>query len=84
MFIYSMSKICGFHCGGSEECRHLRRYAMWQELLVIAYIIPRSLILSTLMMEAIRSSETSVLTGVTPCHTPEDSILYIPRYSVYV
>jgi hypothetical protein len=31
---------------------------------------------STLKMEAIRSSETSVHTGTTRCHIPENGILY--------
>jgi hypothetical protein len=36
--------------------------------------VPRSPILVTLVMEAIRSSETSVLTRATPRNTPEDGI----------
>jgi hypothetical protein len=36
----------------------------------------RSLILSTLMMEAIRSSETSGLTRTTWCHIPGEDILH--------
>jgi hypothetical protein len=46
------------------------------QLLVTANVAPSSLILVTLMMEAIRSSDTSVLTGATLCHTPEDDILH--------
>jgi hypothetical protein len=43
-------------------------------LLVTAKVVPSSLILVTLMMEAIRSSEMSVLTIVTWRNIPEDVI----------
>jgi hypothetical protein len=49
----------------SDECRLLRSDAVWP---------PR--ILFTLMMEAIRSSETTVLTRATGRHIPEDGILH--------
>jgi hypothetical protein len=44
-------------------------------LVVTANIVPSSLILVTLMMEAIRFSETLVLIRATQHNIPEDSIL---------
>jgi hypothetical protein len=49
--------------------RSLRR------LLVTANVVPNSPILVTLMMETLRSSETSVLTRVTQRNNPGDGIL---------
>jgi hypothetical protein len=43
---------------------------------VTANILPSSPILVTLLMDAIRSSETSVLTRATRRPIPEDGILY--------
>jgi phosphoglycerate-specific signal transduction histidine kinase len=47
--------------------------------LVIANVVPSSQILVTLMMEAIRSSETSALTRATRRHISEDDILHSHR-----
>jgi hypothetical protein len=45
-------------------------------LLVTINVVPNSPILITLMMEAMRSSETSDLTRITLRHFPEDNILH--------
>jgi hypothetical protein len=49
----------------------------WSTLLATANVVPSSPILVTMMMEAIRSSETSVITRVKLRNMPEDGILII-------
>jgi hypothetical protein len=48
-------------------------------LLLTANIVPSSLILYTLMMEAVRSSVTSILTRTIRHNVPEDDILHSHR-----
>jgi hypothetical protein len=49
------------------------------QLLVAPYVVPSSLIISTLMMEALHSFETSVITSATRRHVPDDGILHSHR-----
>jgi hypothetical protein len=50
--------------------------------LVIANIVPSSLIIFTQMMYAIRSSETSILPSATRPYIPEDGILQSHRWAL--
>jgi hypothetical protein len=61
------------HGGNYEECRLLRSLSL---LLVTANVVPSSPILVTLLMGALSSSETSVLTRATRRNNPEEGILH--------
>jgi hypothetical protein len=59
----------------SGVLRHVAVHSV-RQLLVTASVVPSSLILVSLMMEATSSSETSVLTRATQHNIAQDSILH--------
>jgi pyridoxine 5'-phosphate synthase PdxJ len=52
-------------------------FSLLRQLLLTANVAPSSQILSTLMMQAMVSSETAVHTRATRCHIQENDILQI-------
>jgi hypothetical protein len=63
-------------CGSFKNRRFVgySSFSLRVSIAVTANVVPKSLTLVTLMMEAIRSSETSILTRATLRNIPENGI----------
>jgi hypothetical protein len=68
-----MWKVCGNTNHSNDYCLYISS----QRASVACYSVPSAFVLFTMMIEAVRSSETSVLTRTTRYHIPEDGILYV-------
>jgi hypothetical protein len=64
-------------CTCYQSLPHCERNTYLRRLLVTANVVPSSQILVTLMMVALSSSETSVLTRATLRNIPEDGIFLL-------
>jgi hypothetical protein len=62
-------------CGSCNNRRFGGMYSLHNQQLLVTANVPSSLILVTLMMEVIRSSETSVLTETIWRYIPDNGIL---------
>jgi hypothetical protein len=69
--------MAGSHSVQATIDKAFPRSVLW--LLVTANVVPSSPILVTLMMEAMHSSKTSVLSRATQHNIPEDGILHSHR-----